>query len=262
MGKSIKGTKTEQNLLKAFAGESQARTRYTFFASVAKKEGFEQFAGVFLETADQEKEHAKRFFKFLEGGMVEITASYPAGVIATTRENLAAAAAGENEEWTELYPEFARVADEEGFPAVAATFRFISKVEAEHEARYRTLLARVEADKVFERDEEIEWQCRNCGYVHKGKNAPEMCPSCSHPKAFSSRRRTTTKRGGASDRRLCRGRRAEERSSAFFRRVGALRGGISDTSRERRAGKAYGRSRSILGLRTVCIAWGTGPCAA
>ena len=148
MGKSIKGTKTEQNLLKAFAGESQARTRYTFFASVAKKEGFEQIAGVFLETADQEKEHAKRFFKFLEGGMVEITASYPAGVIATTRENLAAAAAGE------------------------------------HEARYRTLLARVEADKVFERDEEIEWQCRNCGYVHKGKNAPEMCPSCSHPKAF------------------------------------------------------------------------------
>ena len=184
MGKSIKGTKTEQNLLKAFAGESQARTRYTFFASVAKKEGFEQIAGVFLETADQEKEHAKRFFKFLEGGMVEITASYPAGVIATTRENLAAAAAGENEEWTELYHEFARVADEEGFPAVAATFRFISKVEAEHEARYRTLLARVEADKVFERDEEIEWQCRNCGYVHKGKNAPEMCPSCSHPKAF------------------------------------------------------------------------------
>ena len=161
MGKSIKGTKTEQNLLKAFAGESQARTRYTFFASVAKKEGFEQIAGVFLETADQEKEHAKRFFKFLEGGMVEITASYPAGVIATTRENL-----------------------EEGFPAVAATFRFISKVEAEHEARYRTLLARVEADKVFERDEEIEWQCRNCGYVHKGRNAPEMCPSCSHPKAY------------------------------------------------------------------------------
>lgn len=145
MGKSIKGTKTERNLLKAFAGESQARTRYTFFASVAKKEGFEQIAGVFLETADQEKEHAKRFFKFLEGGMVEITASYP---------------------------------------AVAATFRFISKVEAEHEARYRTLLARVEADKVFERDEEIEWQCRNCGYVHKGKNAPEMCPSCSHPKAY------------------------------------------------------------------------------
>ena len=151
MGKSIKGTKTEQNLLKSFAGESQARNRYVFFASVAKKEGFEQIAGVFAETAEQEKEHAKRFFKFLEGGMVEITASYPAGVIGTTKENLAAAAAGENEEWTE---------------------------------RYRALLARVEADKVFERDEEIEWQCRNCGYIHKGKKAPASCPSCAHPQAY------------------------------------------------------------------------------
>ena len=262
MGKSIKGTKTEQNLLKAFAGESQARTRYTFFASVAKKEGFEQIAGVFLETADQEKEHAKRFFKFLEGGMVEITASYPAGVIATTRENLAAAAAGENEEWTELYPEFARVADEEGFPAVAATFRFISKVEAEHEARYRTLLARVEADKVFERDEEIEWQCRNCGYVHKGKNAPEMCPSCSSQGLFRAEEEQLLSAGEplTGDCAADAGRRSDP--PLFFRRVGALRGGISDTSRERRAGKAYGRSRSILGLRTVCIAWGTGPCAA
>ena len=169
MGKSIKGTKTEQNLLKSFAGESQARNRYVFFASVAKKEGFEQIAGVFAETAEQEKEHAKRFFKFLEGGMVEITASYPAGVIGTTKENLAAAAAGENEEWTDLYPTFADVADQEGFPVIAAVFRSI---------------ATVEADKVFERDEEIEWQCRNCGYIHKGKKAPASCPSCAHPQAY------------------------------------------------------------------------------
>ena len=169
MGKSIKGTKTEQNLLKSFAGESQARNRYVFFASVAKKEGFEQIAGVFAETAEQEKEHAKRFFKFLEGGMVEITASYPAGVIGTTKENLAAAAAGENEEWTDLYPTFADVADQEGFPMIAAVFRSI---------------ATVEADKVFERDEEIEWQCRNCGYIHKGKKAPASCPSCAHPQAY------------------------------------------------------------------------------
>ena len=166
---SIKGTKTEQNLLKSFAGESQARSRYTFFASVAKKEGFEQIAGVFMETAEQEKEHAKRFFKFLEGGMVEITASYPAGVIGTTAENLKAAAEGENEEWADLYPEFAKVAEEEGFTAIAAVFRNIAKVEAEHEARYRTLLARVEAGKVFERDEVILWQCRNCGFVYEGK---------------------------------------------------------------------------------------------
>ena len=182
--KSVKGTQTEQNLLKSFAGESQARSRYTFFASVAKKEGFEQIAGVFMETAEQEKEHAKRFFKFLEGGMVEITAAYPAGKIGTTAENLAAAAAGENEEWSELYPTFADVADAEGFPAIAAVFRNIAKVEAEHETRYRTLLARVEEGKVFERDEEILWQCRNCGYVHKGKNAPDTCPACAHPKAF------------------------------------------------------------------------------
>ena len=169
MGKSIKGTKTEQNLLKSFAGESQARNRYVFFASVAKKEGFEQIAGVFAETAEQEKEHAKRFFKFLEGGMVEITASYPAGVIGTTKENLAAAAAGENEEWTDLYPTFADVADQEGFPVIAAVFRSIATVEAEHEKRYRALLARVEAD---------------CGYIHKGKKAPASCPSCAHPQAY------------------------------------------------------------------------------
>ena len=174
---SIKGTKTEQNLLKAFAGESQARSRYTFFASVAKKEGYEQIAGVFMETAEQEKEHAKKFFKYLEGGMVEITAAYPAGIISTTAENLKAAAEGENEEWDQLYPEFAKIADEEGFPQVA-------KVEAEHEKRYRTLLGRVESGKFFERDEEIEWQCRNCGYVIKSKKAPMKCPACEHPQAF------------------------------------------------------------------------------
>lgn len=182
MEKSIKGTKTEQNLLKAFAGESQARGRYVYFASIAKKEGYRQIAAVFEETAEQEKEHAKRFFSFLEGGMVEITASYPAGIFGTTAQNLAAAAAGENEEWTELYPEFAQIAKDEGFPQVATAFRMIAKVEEEHEARYRTLLARVEAEKVFEREEEIEWQCRNCGYVHKGKKALENCPACIHPK--------------------------------------------------------------------------------
>lgn len=183
MGKSIKGSKTEQNLLKSFAGESQARNRYTFFASVAKKEGFEQISGIFTETAEQEKEHAKKFFKFLEGGMVEITATFPAGKIGTTMENLAAAAEGENEEWTELYPEFARIADEEGYPAVAVIFRAIATVEAEHEARYRKLLARVEDGSVFVREEPIEWQCRNCGYVHTGTEAPDICPSCAHPKA-------------------------------------------------------------------------------
>ena len=184
MEKSIKGTKTEQNLLKAFAGESQARSRYVYFASVARKEGYQQIAAVFEETAEQEKEHAKRFFKFLEGCMVEITESYPGGIIGTTAENLAAAAAGENEEWSELYPEFAEIAKEEGFPQVATAFKMIAKVEAEHEARYRALLAREEAQKVLEREEEIEWQCRNCGYVHKGKKALENCPACQHPKEF------------------------------------------------------------------------------
>ncbi len=184
MGKSIKGTKTEQNLLKAFAGESQARTRYTYFASVAKKEGYEQIAGVFAETAEQEKEHAKKFFKFLEGGMVEITAMYPAGIIGKTMENLAASAAGENEEWTELYPAFGKIAEEEGFPEVANTFYEISKVEAEHEARYRILLNRVQSGTVFARTEPIDWQCRNCGYVSTdSKTAPEVCPACAHPQA-------------------------------------------------------------------------------
>ena len=184
MEKSIKGTRTEQNLLKSFAGESQARSRYTFFASAAKKEGYEQIAGVFMETAEQEKEHAKRFFKFLEGGMVEITASYPAGMIGATQENLLEAANGENEEWADLYPEFAKIAEEEGFKAIATAFRMIAKVEAEHERRYRALLERVIAEKVFEREEEIEWQCRNCGYVHNGKKAPETCPACQHPQAY------------------------------------------------------------------------------
>ena len=167
--KSIKGTKTEQNLLKAFAGESQARTRYTFFASVAKKEGFEQISAIFTETAEQEKEHAKKFFRFLEGGMVEITASYPAGVIGTTAENLLAAAEGELEEWGELYPDFAKVADEEGFPQIAATFRMVAKVEVEHEKRYRRLYKRVIDGTVFEREEETEWQMPNIWTLLKKK---------------------------------------------------------------------------------------------
>ena len=182
--KSIKGTRTEQNLLKAFAGESQARTRYTYFASVAKKEGYEQISGVFLETAEQEKEHAKRFFKFLEGGMVEITASYPAGIIGTTIENLTEAANGENEEWDILYPEFARIAQEEGFPQIATAFKMIAKVEVEHEKRYRKLLANITDGTVFKKEEKIEWQCRNCGYVHEGTDAPQTCPACLHPQAY------------------------------------------------------------------------------
>lgn len=184
MAKSVKGTRTEQNLLKSFAGESQARMRYTYFASQAKKEGFEQIAGVFTETADQEKEHAKRFFKFLEGGMVEITASFPAGVIGTTKQNLEAAAAGEYEEWHDLYAEFAEIADEEGFSAIATVWRKIAEVEKEHERRYRILLQRVTEEKVFERDEPISWQCRNCGYIHTGKEAPQACPACAHPQAY------------------------------------------------------------------------------
>ncbi|OJV31912.1 MAG: rubrerythrin family protein [Bacteroidales bacterium 36-12] len=181
---SLKGTQTEKNLLIAFAGESQARMRYTMFASTAKKEGYEQIAGVFLETAEQEKEHAKRFFKFLEGGMVEINASYPAGVVGTTAENLLAAAMGEHEEWSKDYPMFADIAEQEGFKAIAIAFRKIAEVEAEHERRYRQLLTRVEDGKYFEREEEIEWQCRNCGYVHTGKNAPKACPACLHAQSY------------------------------------------------------------------------------
>jgi len=180
---SVKGTHTEQNLLKAFAGESQARMRYTFFASVAKKEGFEQISAIFTETADNEKEHAEVFFKYLEGGPVEITATYPAGVIGTTAENLLAAAEGEHEEWGELYPAFADTADEEGFPQMAYSFREIAEVEEHHEERYRKLLENVKNNRVFKRDGEVYWKCRNCGYVHKGAEAPEECPACTHPQA-------------------------------------------------------------------------------
>ena len=184
MEKTLKGTKTEQNLLKSFAGESQARTRYTFFASVAKKEGYEQIAGIFMETAEQEKEHAKRFFKFLEGGYLEITATYPACKIGTTAENLLAAAMGENEEWADMYPEFAKVADEEGFPVIAAAFRNIAKVEAEHERRYRKLLSRIEDGDFFHRDGKIWWQCRNCGFIVEAENAPKACPACLHRQGY------------------------------------------------------------------------------
>lgn len=183
--KSVKGTETEKNLLKSFAGESQARMRYTYFAKVAKKEGYEQIAAIFAETAEQEKQHAKKFFSYLEGGMVEITASYPAGTISTTAENLKASAEGENEEWVELYPAFAEIADAEGFPNIAATWRKIAAVEAQHEKRYRKLLERVETETVFSReDEETVWQCRECGHVHIGKNAPKACPTCAHPQAY------------------------------------------------------------------------------
>ena len=184
MGKNLKGSKTEKNLLISFAGESQARNRYTFFASIAKKEGFEQISAIFTETADQEKEHAKKFFKYLEGGEVEITASYPAGVIGTTAQNLEAAAAGEHDEWSRGYPLFARIAAEEGFDDIANTFEKVALVEEQHEKRYLTLLGRVKAGKVFERDEVVEWQCRNCGFVFTGKKAPEKCPACEHPRAY------------------------------------------------------------------------------
>ena len=184
MANSIKGTKTEQNLLKAFAGESQAKNRYEFFAKVAKKEGYEQIAAIFQETANQEKEHAKRFFKFLEGGMVEITAAYPAGIIGTTPENLKEAAEGENEEWNELYTEFAEIAKEEGFPQVATAFKMIAKVEAEHEKRYLKLLQNISEDKVFIKDDKVWWKCLNCGYVYESAKALETCPACLHPKAY------------------------------------------------------------------------------
>lgn len=190
MSKSIKGTKTEKNLLTSFAGESQARNRYTYFASAAKKEGFEQIAAIFTETADQEKEHAKRMFKWLEGGMVEFTATFPAGVIGTTAENLKAAAAGENEEWTTDYPHFADVADEEGFPAIAKMYREISVAEKGHEERYLQFLANVESGKVFKKEEETVWQCRNCGYIYVGTEAPELCPACLHPQAYFEVKKT------------------------------------------------------------------------
>src|ERR1035437_1239595 len=175
MTKSLKGTKTEQNLLKAFAGESQARNRYEFFASVAKKEGYEQIAAIFQETANQEKEHAKRFFKFLAGGSTEITASYPSGVIGNTKENLRAAAEGENEEWSVLYPSFAEIAKEEGFPEIATAFKMIAKVETEHERRYLKLLQNISEDRVFIKDGKVWWQCMNCGFIYESEKALETC---------------------------------------------------------------------------------------
>ena len=182
--KSLKGTRTEKNLLTAFAGESQARNRYSFFAGQARKEGYVEMAQTFEEIANQEKEHAKRLFKFLEGGEVEISASFPAGVIATTRDNLLASAAGENHEHTQMYPEFAKVADEEGFAEIAEAFRQIAKVEAEHENRYLKLLSRITDGNFFVRDHEIWWQCRNCGYTLLAKEAPLQCPACKHPQAY------------------------------------------------------------------------------
>lgn len=184
MEKSLKGTRTEKNLMTSFAGESQARMRYTYFASVAKKESYEQIAAIFTETADQEKEHAKRMFKWLEGGMVEITASYPAGVIGSTLENLKAAAAGEHEEWSLDYPKFADIADEEGFPAIAVMYRNIAVAEKGHEERYQAFVNNIENGTVFKKDIEVVWQCRNCGYLTIGKEAPELCPACLHPQAF------------------------------------------------------------------------------
>ena len=182
---SIKGSKTEQNLLKAFAGESQARNRYTFFAKIAQKESYEQIAAIFLETAENEGQHAKQYFKHLEGGMVEITATYPAGKLGgTTAENLLAAAQGENEEWTDLYPAFGDMAESEGFNDVAKTFRQITKVEAWHEKRYRKLLDNLEKDLVFAKPEPVKWICRKCGFVHEGPKALKVCPACSHPQAY------------------------------------------------------------------------------
>ncbi|MGV8095525.1 MAG: rubrerythrin [Mangrovibacterium sp.] len=180
----IKGTKTEQNLLKAFAGESQAKNRYEFFAKKAREEGLEQIAALFEETALNEQAHANRFFNFLEGGMVEITASYPAGKVGTTLENLEAAAEGENEEWSVLYPEFARVAEEEGFTNIGVVFKTIAKIEKHHEERYRTLYKNLEEGKVFEREGKVVWKCRVCGLLHESKRPPKKCPACEADQAF------------------------------------------------------------------------------
>jgi rubrerythrin len=180
----LKGTQTEKNVLKAFAGESQARNRYTYFASVAKREGYEQISSLFQETADNEKEHAKLFFKFLEGGEAEITASYPSGKIGTTSENLLASAEGEKMEWGNIYPDFEKIAQKEGFAEIAKTFKEIAEVEEQHEKRYRKLLDNINNNKVFKKDKPVKWICRNCGYVHEGKEAPESCPACHHPKSY------------------------------------------------------------------------------
>ncbi len=181
---ALKGTRTEKNLLASFAGESQARNRYTYFAGQARKDGYVQIADIFEETANQEKEHAKRFFGFLTGGEVEITAAFPAGVIGTTRDNLLAAAAGEHYEQSTMYPGFAKIAREEGFPEIAAVWDKISVAERQHEKRYRALAANVEAGRVFAREKSVTWRCRNCGYLHEGTEAPEQCPACAHPQAY------------------------------------------------------------------------------
>jgi rubrerythrin len=182
--KELKGSQTEKNLLASFAGESQARNRYTYFAGQARKDGYMQISYIFEETADQEKEHAKRFFKFLKGGDVEITAAFPAGVTGSTHENLLASAAGENFEHGTLYPSHAKVAEEEGFSDVAAVYRAISVAEKQHEKRYRDLAANIEKNRVFKRDKDVVWRCSNCGYVHTGKDAPQACPACAHPQAY------------------------------------------------------------------------------
>jgi rubrerythrin len=184
MAKSLKGTKTERNLLTSFAGESQARNRYAYFASEARKGGFEQIANIFTETAENEKEHAKVFFKYLEGGDVEIIAAYPAGMIRDTKSNLEAAAAGENMEWTTIYADFAKVARDEGFPAIAISFEQIAKVEKFHESRYRKLIANIASGEVFKKKSAVKWHCTNCGYVFEGTEAPKECPACKHPQAF------------------------------------------------------------------------------
>jgi rubrerythrin len=182
--KQLSGTRTEKNLLMAFAGESQARNRYTYFAGRARKDGLMQVAAIFEETANQEKEHAKRFFKFLEGGELAVSASFPAGIVGSTKENLLAAAAGENHEHTELYPEFARVAEQEGLEAIAGVFRAVAVAEKQHEKRYRDLAANIENDLVFRREEKVTWRCINCGYLHDGSDAPETCPACDHPRSY------------------------------------------------------------------------------
>jgi rubrerythrin len=179
----LKGSKTEKNLLTAFAGESQARNRYTYFASQAKKDGYVQMSAIFEETANQEKEHAKRLFKFLEGGTAEVTASFPAGVIGSTAENLKASAGGENYEWTEMYPGFAKVAREEGLDEIADVFESIANAEKQHEKRYLDLLSNIEAGRVFRREKPVVWRCRNCGFLHEGPEAPEECPACAHPQS-------------------------------------------------------------------------------
>lgn len=184
MGKSIRGTQTEKNILAAFAGESQARNRYTYFASAARKQGFEQIANIFMETAENEKEHAKVFFKYLEGGDAQITATYPAGMIKDTKSNLEEAVAGENMEWTVIYQDFAKTAKDEGFPEVARSFEQVAKVERFHEARYRKLINNIAGDEVFKKKAPVKWHCINCGYVVEGNEAPKECPACKHPQSF------------------------------------------------------------------------------